>query len=80
MWEQQSGILTNIVNDCCNFWANQPTDVIRPLIIAGIAGHYGDMAIGFANDLTMECSLKVDVKTTLRLQKVGLTFASYLIA
>ena len=58
---------------------NQLT-VIRPSIIAGIAKHCGDMSIGFAIDLTMECSLKVDIKTTLRLQKVGHSFTSYLIA
>ena len=58
---------------------NQLT-VIRPSILTGIAEHCGDMPICFVKDLTMECSLKVDVKTTLRLQKVGLTFTSYLIA
>ena len=52
---------------------NQLT-VIRPSIIAGIAEHCGDMSIGFAMDL------KVDIKTTLRLQKVGHSFTSYLIA
>ena len=60
---------------CHDFWANQPTDGHNEAV--DNRRHYSDMAADFVRGMTMECSLKIDVKTTLRLQEVGLIFASH---